>query len=212
MRFREKKFDIHSILNRDRGTAPRSEGLHLSEVIAFMRAARLGETYTPRSEQERLDSGAGSYFSAGFAFERLLSKVWGEYMGEDTDGLVAQSEVTRDGIHMTPDAVDTRSEPHILHEYKSTWRSMTKLGVPAGAGLTEHFWEWLVQIKAYCRTVPTTRAELWVLFVNGDYKRGTDSGRPTIRRIELEFLPRELEENWRIVLKNAEALKRIKRG
>ena len=42
----------------------------------------------------------------------------------------------------------------------------------------------------------TREAELYALFVNGNYERGEGKGGPEMKRWEVEFTEREIEENW----------------
>jgi hypothetical protein len=62
----------------------------------------------------------------------------------------------------------------------------------------------MVQIKAYCYVLEVDRACLWAFFVNGDYR---GSG-PQIKCWEIYFTPRELHDNWQLILVNARDMER----
>jgi hypothetical protein len=66
------------------------------------------------------------------------------------------------------------------------------------------FWHWLVQIKAYCHLLDTTRARLHVFFVNGDYASHRD---PQYRSWDLGFHEGEIAENWSMLVNQAAHLR-----
>ena len=164
-------------------SAGRSSGLHLGQCIqAYGVQAGLLKVTTN-------DSGKWLQFEKGFLWEEFFSAVWGERMASRSDNLLmSQVEMERDGIFMTPDAVDF--DDQILWEFKSTTKSMAKFDQ-----LEVHFALWLMQIKGYLYGLGMNRCNLIVLFLCGDYKPPF----PHIKAKQLEFTDRELVENWAIV-------------
>jgi hypothetical protein len=65
--------------------------------------------------------------------------------------------------------------------------------------LEKYFWLEVTQVKGYCHMTGSTEAELWVFFVNGDYR----PPRPTVRGVLLEFTEQELLESWQVILNHA---------
>lgn len=188
-------FEMTDASGRSMGQG-RSVGLHLSQIIKYMRTAGKGE---------KLDAAGGEKFMmTGFILEMMLEEMlgrfFGQYVARSRGLIVTQQELHHDGIYLTPDAYnakDQRSE-----EYKATWRSMRKLYEPGG--LVHYFWHYLVQVKAACYVMGTTKALLVIFFVNGDYTHQPPNGGPQIRAIELEFGEDELEKNWEMLKVNGQ--------
>lgn len=181
----------------------RSEGVHLSQIIRWVRE---------KSEGPIRETGNDHFITMGFMLEVILErgfKLFGNMMRKDRDRIVRPGEYELDGIYMNPDGVDNRDGT--LEEYKATYKSLGRLtgtnpdkGDCAGDVLCwvkRFHWWWLVQIMAYCWVVGTERARLIVWFANGDYSHKPPLGGPQIVVVELEFTLEELQGNWANVLK-----------
>lgn len=142
----------------------------------------------------------------GMLFESLLTAAFKSQISQDLNGdarFMRLGEVKRKvkwkgrqlTVVGTPDALDT--EDWMIEEWKATWMSCRQ-------PITDpKFWHYWVQVMAYCYMVGTTRARLRVLFVNGDYSHGDESG-PRLLGWEVEFTEQELKENWDMLLNHAE--------
>lgn len=166
-------------------TAPRSRGLHLSQIL-YSLANEIG-LYGDRGSEP--DETAMTRIEAGFIFERALELA---AMARRID-ILRPGEFVRDGIICSPDGI--APEDWAIEEFKCTWKSSRE--APQG----KKFWTWWVQIKAYCYVVGATRARLRALFVNGDYT----SYVPQLRAWQADFTARELEENWVMIRNHARA-------
>ncbi len=172
----------------------RSKGLHLSDIIRYMRECN--------GERFRNGPGGENWMVWGFIWERLVPHILAGYFGMQRPLRIMQGEQVLNGIAMTPDAINT--EDGRLEEYKATWKSQKRL--PEGSTpeelidcLETHFHFWLWQIKAYSYAVGTTQARLVVAFL---------SFPPRFRCIELDFTEQELVANWEMIRANAVALVR----
>jgi hypothetical protein len=193
----------------------RSVGLHLSDVIRYMRATLKGEAVTPFAP------GAGLvHLAMGFMFELVVERIetgMRDYFGGQRGLVINQGEMELDKIFMTPDGLNV--EDGCLEEYKWTRLSIKKI-LDAGA-FQKHFWYWLVQIMANCWGQGTTRGRLIACFANGDYswKKGewvTDAngnksympnGEPTYVQRDFYFTEEELKANWSMVLSCAQEMR-----
>lgn len=171
----------------------RSPGVHVSDVIRDISNTVLKpgqrEKYDTlsRDEQKRL----GNYASGGWAWEQIIRKGLID-AGVLLDQYVKPEEFTLNGIHGTPDWLDTINWVNV--EFKATWRSSNR-------PLEPDFWEWICQFKAYCKMLACTATDLHVFFVNGDYR---ESG-PQYKRYLLEFSKLEIEENWEMIRNHAKS-------
>lgn len=166
------------------------EGLHLSSII---KSILIG--LDPKRFSGGLTSAAYSRFEVGFAFEDALAR-------RRTDRhILLQQAFEKDGIRFTPDGINIATNPWVVLESKATWMSL-KQGI-------DHpkFRHWFWQIMGYCHGVDTNRGLLEVLFVNGDYR----PSQPVLKAWELEFTPRELQENWLMLLNQKRALQKRRR-
>jgi len=133
------------------------------------------------------------YAAGGWLWERVFSGAYTESMIEaEGPDLVRPEEWTLDGVTGSPDAI--RLSVWRVVELKCRWMSANKLDQ-----LEKHFFWELVQIRGYCKMVGATEAELWVFFVNGDYR----PPRPKVRGLLLEFSRQEIDESWQMVLAHA---------
>lgn len=178
----------------------RSTGLHVSEIIRFIRERVTGIKYV---EQE----GDPNWALIGLIFENMIEDAFSRYMSAARrDLIVSQSELCVDGVYLTPDAFNV--EDGVCEEFKATYRSLRKLNEPDG--MVTHFWPWLTQVAAYCYALGCDTARIVALFVMGDYSYRPPDGGPQIRCIEVTFTPQELEDNWKMLLANADAVRKEK--
>jgi len=166
----------------------RTPSVHLTDIIKDIEKS-IGHDRNPRAMgDEKLEL----YRTVGFLWEDVLTRVINQERSWAVPGLVRVGEIEQDGIWMTPDAVDFAQDPPVREEWKVTWRSMAR-------DLESENWHWFVQCKAYCHALKLTRANLRILYINGDY-------RPTVPKSQgyaIEFNQRELEENWSMCLQHA---------
>lgn len=157
----------------------RSRGHHLSGII---RAIAL--------QLKILAPGSGDGFTkmaAGLAWEEWVIPRLHQNI------LKHPGEFLKDGIYMSPDGLSIDDDGEVrVHEFKFTWKSAAKQ--------TDQEWMWMAQAKAYCLAAGTNRASMHVYYVNGDYR---NSG-PIYRIEDHIFSNRELEENWRTILRGRE--------
>lgn len=186
--------------------APRSAGFHISNILRDIenRLLKRGQRkpYDDLTDQEK--SRMGKYTEMGFIWEVVVESVWKRRMlsRRKEAGAIRQTEIERDGIYMTLDAV-IPGKPWIVEEYKATWLSSRH---PIEG---PKFWYWREQQKGYCGAVDTNRSNLFVFHVNGDYR---ESG-PQAKAWEIEWSPRELAENWQMVTRHRDLMaKEMKNG
>lgn len=184
---------------------PRSEGTaHLTPIIRQLGVAvgKLPASYAtpvdtltmPAVESQWDVPLAGE---VGFTFERLLEHAYADRLLETVG--VRPGEVQRDGIVGSPDGIAFRGETDILTEFKCTWKS---LAMEAELGLgrnSDRWWYYLTQHQCYLHMLQMTVCEMFVLFLNGDYK----GRKPRLRTYRFEYEPHVLEATWDEVLQFA---------
>lgn len=99
------------------------------------------------------------------------------------------------GIFGTPDAI--RTDLWMLKEFKCTWKTSRRAGGDNDTdGVREHIsvgmWRWPQQLKMYSYAMEITRAQLQVMWINGDYKPPIPDG----DTFEFDFTPGELKQAW----------------
>jgi len=166
----------------------RSAGLHASALYgAFYQAI------DPKRYDKRDKAGVALPFDLakmemGTSFESVLepaiaARLFGERPGEFT---------SPEGIIFSPDYLFFETGATILGEFKLTWYS-SRDGLDS-----EKFDKWKTQIQMYCYWLRITRARLYVLWVNGDYKPPS----PVLQAWELQFTRDELQEETETVLRH----------
>ena len=168
---------------------PRQPGLHLGDVI--------------RSLSETLGTNPGRKGGGGFQDMKLTAEIG--LLWEDMLSLIMgqryamrPSQMVRDGIWMSPDGIGYDPDgqyPMAVEEYKATWQSTRRC--------PSENWRYMTQVKSYCRAVGTPCAIMRIFYIMGDYK---GSG-PIYRVSRIVFDPRELEDNWRMIVRHAEGMK-----
>ena len=168
----------------------RSKGLHMSDIY--------GSYYAAMDKRFR-DNGQGPdkvKMETGLAFEDVLEPALAERLfGARPKEM--RCTVDDDGrtitIYFSPDYAFLIDGETVLGEFKLTWYSSK--GAPRG----KKFQKWITQIMLYCHELNLTKARLYVLFVNGDYKPPA----PKLVAWELEFTQSELDEEWDIMMRHA---------
>lgn len=162
--------------------------LHLSTIYRDLEQAAIRQRESDMTEDE-----LAWYAAGGWLWERVFSRAYADSMTDGIDpDLVRPDEWTLDGITGSPDGI--RLSSWRVVELKCRWMSANKLDQ-----LEKHFFWELVQVKGYCKMTGATEAELWVFFVNGDYR----PPRPLVRGLLLEFTEREIEESWDMIKAHA---------
>ena len=150
----------------------RTEGIHVSDLIRGIEK----ELFKPDTVY-----GNELFAQLGFIWERALEIAWRDLLG------VRPDEIIVDGVIGSPDGV-VINDKVVLNEYKCTWKS-TRHSL-------EDNWRYMTQVKAYCYMIKTVHAEMYLFYVNGDYKQ---SG-PKFKHFELKFTEKELDDNWKMLL------------
>jgi hypothetical protein len=184
MRASRLDIDIEAELARfqARRVTHRSPGRHLSEVMRYIMTKLKPERFGGDGEIKP------AMAQGGFIWEDTLSWVFGRQLG------MRQIEVEQDGIFLTLDGFDTE-------QWRTREAKSTKISAANGIS-SERFWHWHVQIMAGCRAMDTTECELIVLHANGSYEMaGGRFGEPVANPWLVGYTPREIEENWRMILR-----------
>ena len=166
----------------------RSQGLHLSTIIRHV-SLKMGW-----AKQSKINNKLPMHM--GIAWENYLFQLISAGMPEGHAFEPHPPELEEDGIYMSPDGIEIDSAGRIVvHEIKLTWK---KPGKPI-----DSHWTWLTQVKSYCRAVGSTRGVLHQMYVTGD----PFTTLPTHISTTLDFTQRELEENWSMILREAQSLR-----
>lgn len=191
------------LLVRHEGKA-RTPGLHLSDIYKSLCVEMDRKRFDPDKPMDMVRVETGN------AFEEVLEIG----LAMRHPGLVRPGEIVHDGIIGSPDGLlFLEVFTWLLLEYKATWMSSRDgMGTvnPATGEFTPHrkFWHWFVQMKGYLYMlnqvygVGMTDAQLVVLFVNGDYSKGTGTG-PSLLSWIYRFSEEELLRNWAMLLQHA---------
>jgi len=161
-----------------------------------------GDQENVRMQEGFLWESALEYVAAGLPLDEALNIAFKRYMVNIRQGVTKQIKSERDGIHMTPDAFNP--EAGELESYKMTRRSLSKARTQDG--FEGNFWPWFVQEKSYCYALGVDTVRWIVLWQAGDYSKGVGSG-PQMLTCTAVFTPKELVDNWTVVLKQAEPLR-----
>lgn len=173
-------------------------GLHLSTIIRAMKEAAEERVEAVEGDQPevRLQEGflwevVVEYLLAGVPHDTAIELAFKRYGLALRAGVVKQLRLERDGIQMTPDALDP-AVPRI-ESYKATRRTLRRARTQED--FEANFWTWLVQEGSYCHAAGVPRVRWIVWWIAGDYSRGAGSG-PRMLESEGEFDAGELERMW----------------
>jgi hypothetical protein len=169
----------------------RQPGLHLGEVIKSLeKATGLGYKGDGFNDMQLTAE-------IGLLWEDVLSRIMKEKYA------VRPPQIIRDGIWMSMDGInndlcpgeDPAGEvPLVVEEYKAAWKSTR-------SSPEENFY-YMCQVKSYCYALDTPVAVMRIFHLNGDYR---GSG-PVYRVARIRFTEKELEDNWRMILRHKEAV------
>jgi hypothetical protein len=161
-----------------------------------------GDQEFVRMQEGFLWERALEFAAAGMPLDEALEVAFKRYMVSVRGSVTKQIAVERDGIHMTPDGFNPVTGE--LESYKVTRRTLRNARLQED--FETNFWPWCVQEKSYCLAVGVDTVRWIVLWAAGDYSKGPGSG-PQMLTSVATFTAEELMENWRVVLKHAEALR-----
>lgn len=173
-----------------KSVGPRSEGLHMSDIYGSL---------FKELEPKRYDQGGPLpllRFEAGLALENILEQGLRQRLVERPGEFT-----TKEGIIFSPDLILFNGTTRV-GEMKLSWLSSREAPRLACNGFPPKWDKWVVQMMAYCFNLDTPDARLIGFFINGDYdhKRGLS---PELLAWDVQFTPRELKENWDMLLSHA---------
>lgn len=157
-----------------------------------------------KTGSREVDEATLMQFEKGYLWEVALSRAFGEKAAHQI------GEVEFDGIIVTPDGVITEldvlniSRPKSsnyddsaiigVEEYKCTALSPDKS--PA------NMWQWLMQVKGYCKMLGVTKCIFRVLHHVAIMHDPGNAYQPW----EIVFTQAELDENWQAILNHAKTM------
>lgn len=169
----------------------RSVGVHVSDLIREAMVA-----IDPKNDYIDFDPDLlEGYRQFGFWWEDLVGRAMGRQMGREY-AWTSVGELHYEGVYLTPDWMRLDGEGVRVVDTKATWKSCRDLDAKGTWLLSPKWCSWLMQLKAYCLATGTLHAELYILFVIGDYTRGPV---PQRQRWIIDFTERELAENWQML-------------
>ena len=168
----------------------RSPGLHLSDCLKFIMTILEPGKYSTEAIDPLMTH-------QGFLWEDLLSEQLGRDFG------MRQIELEMDGIFITLDGFNT-------DRWRTREAKATKISA-ANPITSSKFWYWHAQMMAGCRAMETRECELVVLFINGSYELGGGRfGKQIARPWLMTYSEREIEDNWRMVLRARDRIRNQK--
>ena len=194
MRASRLDIDIRGELERfqARRVRYRSPGRHLSEVVKYIMTKIEPKRFAGGGKIDPLMA------AGGFIWEDALSWVLGRQLG------LRQIEVEQDGIFITLDGFN-----------RAQWRTREAKSTKISAAnpiASEKFWHWHVQVMGGCKAMDATECEIVVLHVNGSYELGGGRfGEPVANAWVVSYTPREIEENWRMILRARDRMEKEER-
>jgi hypothetical protein len=214
----------------------RTDGPHVSAVLTAMLKDAMPRQY--EGYGKTLDGARVPAFELGYTWEDALARALAErVMLTPAQRLMPPQEITRDGIHGTPDRVifDYDQQRWIVEELKATWYSSSGLESNPGALLDNRkFTYWTLQAKTYAAMLLVHRpiaerqirniaevgaigapmvlfsplARIRALFVNGNYKRSDGAdSRAQPMCWQIEWTAAELEQWWAAVVRHVDTPK-----
>lgn len=179
-------FDVLKISLSPEKDKIRSPGVHLTHITKDMLLSsgisRKGKG-KPMSEGEQHLT-----FEKGFLWERIAEQAIKCQLENDIEGgsgfLVRPGECEKDGIFLTPDAINLKSWH--LEEWKSTGMRS------AGFSIPDRRPEWLWQAMAYCGVFGMNR----VIFRIWHHSEMP----PNVTAFQIDFETAEVDINWRRIL------------
>lgn len=179
----------------------RSPGLHHSRVLSDL-LTRMGhfappDPYEDELEKEKEAKMVMTRMQLGCAFEEILAS---RYQRAYPDRYYYPGELEIDGLHITPDLVD--STEYGPDSIKYTWLSSKH---PIYSDKFTYHW---MQIKSECIALHSDIGRLHICHNMGDYSFGNDAVHFNVWR--QQFSKRELDHHRTIILKHRDRM--IKEG
>lgn len=213
--------EVNGSFDLRHGAAPRSPGVHVSEVIKEL-ALNMG--CWKREDQDELDFTLARYHAdrgdnivkmyPTAIYRIAMGLAWESWYGPQ-QGIHFHEigERKKDGIIGTPDGHKFNSQAGRVQELKLTWKSSRdELEDPQERFRTEY--PWTSQGCSYCYLMTIGEVKWWtqngvvmassnlvtgcdfhVFWVNGNYK---GSG-PQPKVYEIDFTPEEVLGNWKVI-------------
>lgn len=169
----------------------RGDGVHLSGIIRSI----AGLTGVLKKEWvEDLSLTDVREITDPIAILRIcIGLAWEEwFIPQLEEAIDHPGEMFLEGIYMNHDADEVsrvfynRLNLSVI-EVKSTYKSIRTVG-----DLTSQ-WMWITQMKGYCKGLDTRFAQLYALFLCGDYSYPI---RPVLLRWAIEFTQDEIDDTW----------------
>lgn len=201
--------DVAGIILR---TRERSSGVHVSGITKhialstgvlkpYVKGGGVGSTRTVEVRNGEVDEeGMPLRMALGMAWERWVA---GLYVARGMEW--QPGEQTVDGISGSIDGYTVEygipyvgkglEEILVVEEFKLTWKS----SFHPFLSVKQKLWMW--QGMAYAYMWGTRWVRWHVGYVNGDYRMG-GFGEPEYRKVLVEFTDKELEGNWRMLVRN----------
>lgn len=180
------------------GTAPRSTGLHLSDVYKVLMKRLQPKRFDKRDAQGNPIPFDTQRVEIGLLFETMLERALAEKFATVRPGELFSDE----GIAMSPDGLNPDAEA--LEEYKATYMScrgglyeIVEMEGREYQVVRDKFIHWFFQIKGYCKWLGVRKAILRVLWLAGDYSKPIT---PVFKSYALEFTDQEIEDNWQMLM------------
>jgi hypothetical protein len=184
----------------------RSPGLHMSDIYSSLYREIDPDRYDKKDADGNPEPMDMLKIEMGTTFEEIFEPALQRRLLRDGKRAVRPPEhtVKVDGttIFYSPDQFIFEKDKSLrLGEFKLTWYS--------NCGITDpKFDKWFTQMKAYAYHLDTPHARLYTLFVNGTYKvkgmKGKDAApKPQLMAWDIEFTPRELKDNWNMLVRHA---------
>ncbi len=177
-------------------TAPRSPGLHASEIYGS-----LYKELEPKRYGRVSDGPPLLLFEAGLALEEALETAVKNRIIKTEAAERCGEFRTSEGIAFSPDLLITNGVPLRVGEIKLTWQSSRDIEVsPDGVTVfPPKFDKYFCQLMFYCHALETRYGRLYIFFINGNYQSRT----PQLLCWDIEFNQWELDENMQMLLGHA---------
>lgn len=168
----------------------RTPGLHMSDLYSELFRQLEPKRFDRRDKDGNPEPMDLCKLELGLTFEEILEAALIESIGVG-NGERPGEFTTPEGVIYSPDFLFFEDDGMVLGEFKCTWMSAK------GAPTDPKFEKWFVQMRAYCYHLQTTKARLFVFFVNGNYSPPS----PKLLAWDISFTQRELEDNWNTLVR-----------
>lgn len=189
---------IADLIAASRG-GPRSEGIHVSHVIAALDKLQ-------HPGQADIETAGWEWAATlGFLWEDVWEECWSrmaQLAGLHGPQVIRPGELEAGGMYLSPDGLCMEPELPLfprprLTEDKFSWRSV-------GSSPPESRWSWRMQVMAYLHVLHLTDCELVALYPMGNYR----PPKPVLRRELWVFEQAELDACWEMLVGGAEWLRK----